>query len=405
MRLSKAIDFIHAAALQISFLPIFALICQIADLRTDIILLQALCLIITASAASFFINPHRNFLHYAYAVTAALISFLLNIRINLFYRTTIAVLILIICMLTSYKKKTTIQSVYMFAISAFVNIIICFLLDNSFLPLICFFTYVITFGFTKYLRSQERLSKKYFINLKISAIPITALLLVTLMSVPVSDFIAKSIKSGLRKLLNNNQTENPISETLESNTEYTAITETINTEQNFYIKYIFIALILLIVLLFIINFRNEILSFLSNSPKRFNFNKPSLIAENNEYTEITVPLEKNENISVIYNSNYKKWRKNYHRYKKIEWSDSKLKTGFELAVNGLRLYGIEIKSSETLSDIEKKVPEEFLGLWKKIESHYSIYKYNDELPDKSAQNSFDDIISALYKKIYKKRNP
>lgn len=183
------------------------------------------------------------------------------------------------------------------------------LLDNSFLPLICFFTYVITFGFTKYLRSQERLSKKYFINLKISAIPITALLLVTLMSVPVSDFITKSIKSGLRKLLNNNQTENPISETLESNTEYTAITETINTEQNFYIKYIFIALILLIVLLFIINFRHEILSFLSNYPKRFNFNKPSLIAENNEYTEITVPLEKNENISVIYNSNYKKWRK------------------------------------------------------------------------------------------------
>ena len=59
------------------------------------------------------------------------------------------------------------------------------------------------------------------------------------MSVPVSDFITKSIKSGLRKLLNNNQTENPISETLESNTEYTAITETINTEQNFYIKYIF----------------------------------------------------------------------------------------------------------------------------------------------------------------------
>ena len=127
MRLSKAIDFIHAAALQISFLPIFALICQIADLRTDIILLQAFCLIITASAASLFINPHRIFLHYAYAITAALISFLLNIRINLFYRTTIAVLTLIICMLTSYKKKTTIQSVYMFAISAFVNIIICFL--------------------------------------------------------------------------------------------------------------------------------------------------------------------------------------------------------------------------------------------------------------------------------------
>lgn len=78
-----------------------------------------------------FYKPHRIFLHYAYAITAALISFLLNIRINLFYRTTIAVLTLIICMLTSYKKKTTIQSVYMFAISAFVNIIICFLLDNS----------------------------------------------------------------------------------------------------------------------------------------------------------------------------------------------------------------------------------------------------------------------------------
>lgn len=404
MKSLKTADFIYKVSLQISFIPLIAFICQIAFIRIDIILVQMLCLTIIASLVSL-IYSRRTILSSAYALAAGLISFLINIKINLFYRLIISAIIFILCMLTSDKKKKTIQSVYMFAGIAFLNTVICILMNNSFLSLICFFIYAFAFGYIKLLMAQEKVIRTHIINFKILAIPAIVLLLIAFISIPLSDFIKRLFKITLRKMFNNNETENEISGNSEINKQNKIFPEIIPVDQSYYIKYILVSIIIIILLFFIIYFCHEFL-MLRNSQKQFRIYKTNLncISENDEYTEITAPLEKDEIISIITNSPKRRWKISYRKYQKMKWSDIKLKTGFELILNGLRIYGIEIKNSDTLSDIEVKVPDEFMELWKKIESHYAIYKYNDKLPDKSAQRSFNDMILALYKKIYKKRN-
>lgn len=404
MKSLKTADFIYKASLHISFIPLIAFICQIAFIRTDIILVQMLCLTTIASLFSLLIYSRRTILSSAYALAAGLISFLVNIKINLFYRLIISAIIFILCMLTSEKKKKTIQSVYMFAGISFLNTVICILINNSFLSLICFFIYAFAFGYIKILMAQEKVTKTHIFNFKILAIPGIVLLLLALISIPLSGFIEKLFKITFRKMFNNNETENEITENLEINKQNKTLPEIIPVEQNHYIKYILVSIIIIILLFFIIYISHEFLLF-RNSQRQFKINvsKLNCISKNDEYTEMTGPLEKDEIISIISDSPKRRWKKSYRKYQKMKWSDIKLKTGFELALNGLRIYGIEIKNSDTLSDIEIKVPDEIIELWKKAAMYYAIYKYNDKLPDKSAQRSFDDLIFVLNRKIYEKK--
>ena len=145
--------------------------------------------------------------------------------------------------------------------------------------------------------------------------------------------------------------------------------------------------------------RRELAELISRLPQKFRRRRTIIekIARHEEYTDFicSVNPEKISSETTL----RKMWRKRLRKYRRLNWSQDKMRQGLELAQNGLILSGLEIRESDTVIDIEKKLPQDLKPYWHKAATCYMNCRYDGAVPQKEDEKAFDRLIEEIRRKI------
>lgn len=401
---------IYLFSLPLAFFPFLILICNTVATAIIPVLFQTFLL----SALIVFLNrltpkKHNRFLSYFYTFAVTMASFLINHEITFFYRLLVSMVVFIISIFSQIKKENLVSNIYTFTAISFANTIICFIFSYS-LPeksmVSSVFSYLIfatTYGLMSYCKSNAEFLKKSSskkMNFSILIIPFITLVITAILAFPLSKIFSETLLKILRIFFSNTGGGNTTKPQTESIIQSTEAAEVLPIEQSNIARYIFIALIFAMILFFIIYLRHEITEFFRNLPRNIKrkIKAAALIEKtvcNDEYTDIISSINQSLLQTDIIVSPEKMWQKRFKTYRREKWSQQKLKDGFELAENGLRLCNIEISNGDTVVDIEKKLPPELKSLWHKAAQSYMNLKYHEISPAKEEEVFFNELIDAV----------
>ncbi len=323
--------------------------------------------------------------------------------VSLFYRTLLAGIVFLPCILFNTKRESLLKSIYLFAGISVADIIISIVYRYSFsesspLMLVSYILYAASYGFMAYCKSGAdffRKSRDGKASPAAVILPLTALAITALLSFPLAQLLTKLFYAILRLIFTNAGGGNTKRPQTESQPQYTQPDNDVIPGGSPIAKYIFTALIAVMVISFIIYVRRDIAEFFAKIPQKIRkkaMNGDIISCE--EYTDYVTYIPPSQTESKLI-SPQKLWRRKLKAYKKAEWSESTMRKGLELAQNGLRLCGFEIESCDTVLSIENKLPDDLAKLWHKAALCYMDCRYNGAVPNKSSKAVFDQLIEKI----------
>lgn len=392
-----------------AFFPFVILVCRNCYISSAPVIPTVFFLCAVSAMLNAF-TPKRycRYLSLLYTIILTAVMFLTLNGVSLFYRTLLSGTVFLPCILFAPKRKSILNSVYLFAGVSFADIIICIVYKYSFSEvnssymLIYYMLYAASFGFMVYCKSGSDFFRKSGdgkINPAVIAILLSSLILTALLSFPLSELLSRLFYSVLRLLFKNAGGGNTQRPRTENDFQRIQPSDTLASEGGSLVKYIFIVLITVMVIWFIFYMRREIAEFIAKIPQKFR--KKALVRKQNEevisceeYTDYIVYIQPSQTQLRLV-SPEKLWSKKLKAYKKADWSEKTMRNGLELAQNGLRLCGFEIKGSDTVMSIEKKLPEDLARLWHRAAVRYMDCRYNGAVPDDSDKIFFDELIGNI----------
>lgn len=311
------------------------------------------------------------------------------------------------------KHEKLICSVYTFTTITFINVIISFIFAYSFseksliILVLPYLTYDFSYGFMVYCKANADFMKKSSetkINFKIILIPFITVALTSIAAFPISKLLKLILKTALRLLLHTSEVETYSDLQGEDVTEPSEFTEPLPIEQSNIARYIFIALLVAMAIFFIYYLRYEILDFFRNIVKNLktkikHLSKTEEIIRHEEYTDIISQVSPIATPISVIKAPKRTWNKRYKSYKKSDWSEQKLLYGFGLAQNGLIICGIDISDCDTVNDIELKLPDELVSVWRSAANAYMDLKYNGAMATAIAKKYLDELLYTISSKI------
>lgn len=400
--------FIYKCGISAAFFPLIILVCRNCYVNSSTVLIMTFSLsVISAVISSVTPKKYSRYLSPVCTIVLTAVAFLLLNGISLFYRGVLSGLVFLPCILFSPKRESLLKSIYLFAGISFADIIIsivyrCSFSESSPLMLISYMLYAASYGFMVYCKSGAdffRKSRDGKTNPAVIILPLSALVITALLSFPLAQVLTKLFYAILRLIFKNAGGGNTKRPQTESDLQYTQPENDVISGGSPIAKYIFTALIAVMVISFIIYIRRDIAEFFARIPQKIR--KKAMIRRQNgdiisceEYTDYVTYIQPSQaEIRLI--SPEKLWRRKLKAYRKAEWSERTMRNAIELAQNGLRLCGFEIESSDTVLSIENKLPLDLAKLWHKAALCYMDCRYNGAVPDKSSKAVFDQLIEKI----------
>lgn len=400
--------FIYKCGISAAFFPLIILVCRSCFISpASVIAITFSLSVISAVISGITPKKYSRCLSPLCTIVLTAASFLLLNGISLFYRILLSAAVFLPCLLFSYRRESLLKSIYLFAGISFANVIISIVYRYSFsesspLMLVSYILYAASYGFMAYCESSANFFRKSHdakADAAVMILPLSALILTALLSFPLAKLLTKLFYAVLRLLFKNAGGGNTKRPQTESDFNYTQPDNEMLSGGSPTAKYIFITLIIVMVISLVIYMRREIVDFFAGIPQKLR--KKAMVRKQNwdiisceEYTDhITYIQPPQADIRLI--SPERLWQKKLRACKKAEWSEKTMRSCLELAQNGLRLCGIEIEISDTVLDIEKKLPHDLAKLWHKAALCYMDCRYNGAVPDKSSKVVFDQLIEKI----------
>lgn len=399
---------IYKCGISAAFFPLIILVCRNCYVNSSTVIIMMFSLsAISAVISSITPKKYSRFISPIYTIVLTAVSFLLLNGVSLFYRSVLSAAVFLPCVLFSPKRESLLKSIYLFAGISFADIVISIVYRYSFSEsspamLISYMLYAASYGFMAYCKSGADFfckSRDGKANPAVVILPISALVITALLSFPLAQVLTKLFYAILRLLFKNSGGGNTKRPQKESDLQYTQPDNDVISSGSPLAKYIFTALIAVMVISFIIYIRRDIAEFFAKIPQKIR--KKAMIHKQNgdiisceEYTDYVTYIQPSQAETRII-SPEKLWRRKLKAYKKADWSESTMRNAIELAQNGLRLCGFEIESSDTVLSIEKRLPDDLAKLWHKAALCYMDCRYNGAVPDKSGKAVFDQLIEKI----------
>ncbi len=400
--------FIYKCGISAALFPLIILVCRNCFVNSSTVIIMVFCLsVISAVISSITPKKYSRFLSPAYTIILTAVSFLMLNEVSLFYRSVLSAAVFLPCVLFSPKRESLLKSIYLFAGISFADIVISIVYRYSFsesspIMLISYILYAASYGFMAYCKSGAdffRKSRDGKANPAVVILPLSALVITALLSFPLAQVLTRIFYAILRLLFKNSGGGNTQRPQTESQPQYTQPDNDMISGGSPIAKYIFTALIAVMVISFIIYIRRDIAEFFAGIPQKMR--RKAMIRRQNgdiisceEYTDYVTYIQPSQAQTRLI-SPQKLWSRKLKAYKKAAWSESTMRKGLELAQNGLRLCGYEIESSDTVLSIEKKLPEDLAKLWHKAALCYMDCRYNGAVPDNSSKAVFDQLIEKI----------
>lgn len=400
--------FIYKCGISAAFFPLIILVCRNCFVNSSTVIIMVFCLsVISAVISSIIPKKYSRYLSPIYTIVLTAVSFLLLNGVSLFYRSVLSAAVFLPCVLFSPGRESLLRSVYLFAGISFADIVISIVYRYSFseshpLMLISYMLYAASYGFMAYCKSGAdffRKSRDGKANPAVVILPISALVITALLSFPLAQLLTEFFYAILRLLFKNFGGGNTKRPQTESQPQYTQPDNDMISGGSPVAKYIFTALIAVMVISFIIYIRRDIVEFFAGIPQKIR--RKAMIRKQNgdiisceEYTDYVTYIQPSQAQTRLI-SQQKLWSRKLKAYKKADWSERTMRKGLELAQNGLRLCGYEIESSDTVLSIEKRLPDDLAKLWHKAALCYMDCRYNGAVPDKSSKAVFDQLIEKI----------
>lgn len=399
---------IYKCGISASFFPLVILVCRNCYVNSSTVIIMVFSLsVISAVISSVTPKKYSRYLSPVCTIALTAVVFLLLNGISLFYRGVLSGLVFLPCILFSPKRESLLKSIYLFAGISFADIIISIVYRYSFsessaLMLISYMLYAASYGFMAYCKSGAdffRKSRDGKTNPAVVILPLSALVVTALLSFPLAQVLTKLFYAILRLIFKNSGGGNTKIPHTESDLQYTQPYNDVISGGSPIAKYIFTALITVMVISFIIYIRRDIAEFFAKIPQKIR--KKAMIRKQNsdiisceEYTDYVTCIQPSQAETRLI-SPEKLWHRKLKAYKKASWSEITIRNAIELAQNGLRLCGFEIESSDTVLSIENKLPDDLAKLWHKAALCYMDCRYNGAVPDKSSKAVFDQLIEKI----------
>ncbi len=342
-----------------------------------------------------------------YSLTLTAATFFIYYSAPLFYRLVLSAIVLTLSIFMQRKNENTITGVYAFVLITFADILFCFITAYSFphidmtLQLISYFVYVICFGALTCTNANTRFfkGKSSIIVPTTLMIPAVATALIALVSFPLAGYASEGITALLRLLLGNAGGGNT-SPPAKAEADMSFSPDELGVSQGGpVVRYIIIAVFAVFAVFMLVYLRRELAEFISRLPQKFRRRRTIIekIARHEEYTDFicSVNPEKISSETTL----RKMWRKRLRGYRRMNWSQDKMRQGLELAQNGLILSGLEIRESDTVIDIEKKLSQDLKPYWHKAATCYMNCRYDGAVPQKEDEKAFDRLIEEIKRKI------
>lgn len=400
--------FIYKCGISAAFFPLIILVCRNCYVNSSTVIIMVFSLsVISAVISSITPKKYSRFISPIYTIVLTAVSFLLLNGVSIFYRSVLSAAVFLPCVLFNPKRESLLKSIYLFAGISFADIVISIVYRYSFSEcspamLISYMLYAASYGFMAYCKSGAdffRKSRDGKANPAVVILPLSALVITALLSFPLAQVLTKLFYAILRLLFKNSGGGNTKRPQTESDLQYTQPDNDVISSGSPLAKYIFTALIAVMVISFIIYIRRDIAEFFAKIPQKIR--KKAMIRRQNEdiisceeYTDYVTYIQPSQAETRLI-SPEKLWHRKLKAYKKADWSESTMRKGLELAQNGLRLCGFEIESSDTVLSIEKRLPDDLAKLWHKAALCYMDCRYNGAVPDKSSKAVFDQLIEKI----------
>lgn len=400
--------FIYKCGISAALFPLVILVCRNCYVNSSTVIIMTFSLsVISAVISSVTPKKYSRYLSPVCTIVLTAVAFLLLNGISLFYRVVLSGAVFLPCILFNTKRESLLKSIYLFAGISFADIIASIVYRYSFsesspLMLISYMLYAASYGFMVYCKSGAdffRKSRDGKANPAVVILPLSALVITALLSFPLAQVLTKLFYAILRLIFKNSGGGNTKRPQTESDLQYTQPDNDLISGGSPIAKYIFTALIAVMIISFIIYIRRDIAEFFAKIPQKIR--KKAMIRKQNsdiisceEYTDYVTCIQPSQaEIRLI--SPEKLWHRKLKAYKKASWSESTMRNAIELAQNGLRLCGFEIESSDTVLSIENKLPDDLAKLWHKAALCYMDCRYNGAVPDKSSKAVFDQLIEKI----------
>lgn len=341
---------------------------------------------------------------YSFILTAT--AFFISPDAPFFYRTSTAVIVLILSTFMHEKREDTITGIYTFILITFADIVFGFITAYTFpqtdttSQLFFYLAYALCFFIMTYTRSAACFFKgsKGRIQAGIILFSVISITAAAMLSFPLAQLAAKGIKSLLRLVFSNaggGNTNPPMKAEADMTTAYDELSV---SHGGPVVRYIILGICAAFTVFMIVFLRREIAAFIRRLPMKLCRRKiPSeKIAIYEEYTDFISDITKSDTVQSSVNVN-KIWQKKLKAYRRMKWSEEKMRAGLELAQNRLMLSGIEIKDCDTVLDIEKKLPQNIKPLWHTAAICYMNCRYDKAVPDKSDEEIFERLIHEIIK--------
>lgn len=413
MRKAETIaEFVYLCGISIAFFPFLILVCHNSGADVFMILSQSFVSGVISALTSYIIpHKHTRILQPLSAIVITLISFLLSGNTGLFYRILVSAEACLVCILSQRKYRSSVCSVYFFAFVSFADVVLQFVTAYSFqgkgffVQIISYVVFVLLYGGMSYFKAGADFMRKNpesKVNLKPLFVPLVSFGICCVLSVPVSALIKGAAMKILKALFKNVGGGNTQRPEHEGEPQDIVPPEIVPSSQLWWVKYVIIALFVIMAVFFVFYMRYEIADFfrrIFSLKRRKKHCRGESIFSCNDYTDI-VSYEFSDQKDIAYViASEKVWRKRYRRYCREKWSQDRIKNAMELAVNGLVLCGLEIRESDTVLDIGKMLDGKLADEWEKACGYYMLFKYND--CENIEQNVFDKLLETIWAEMKK----
>lgn len=350
-------------------------------------------------------DKYSKILPKAYTAVLAVTAFFISQDAPVFYKLVISAVVLILSVFMQKKNELTITSIYAFALITFMDVLFSFITSYTFpqiditIHIFFYVVYVVFFAVMTALRSRTAFFKKKptKVNKKIIAAAAISICGVALLSIPLSVAASDGVTALLKLLfggVGGGNTNRPV----QAQADKSFSPDNLGVTQGGPLaRYIILAVCAIFVLFMIIFLHREIADFFSNLPDRLRRKRKhehEIVSQHDEYTDFVSIMHENISFSA---TRKKLWKKRLREYRRMDWSVKKMRAGLELAQNGLMLSGTQIKESDTVLDIEDKLPEKVVPYWHKAAICYMNCRYNGALPQKEDEKDFEALIKIINK--------
>lgn len=117
-------------------------------------------------------------------------------------------------------------------------------------------------------------------------------------------------------------------------------------------------------------------------------------AQNTYYTDTVETILSEKGVRAKQRATHRAWKRRYRRYQKLEGGE-KLRAGFSLWMDWLRLQGEELPPSATVTDIAARTERYLPNNAHTAAQGYALLRYADQAPTPTALSAMNDLLAGL----------